>query len=204
MLSSRLVFPSSIFPIIRFSSSTFASYVPVMINTLHQHLAAAIAEPEVQPVLGLNRPRAAYNPALFFRNTVPPGKHGNRAPCLKRCPQLGEKEPVAFEPGPDSAFEPVGKIRSCGLPVVQPPEKPLGTEPVPEAGNLILGPGHSPEEGGIRTDPELLQPEKEHVPVRDNEFGSCRWRRGPDIGSKIRKRYVDFMADGAYHRHRAS
>ena len=65
--------------------------------------------------------------------------------------KLGEKEPVAFEPGPDPAFEPVGKIGRCCLPLIQPPEKPLGTEPVPEAGYLILCPGHSAEEGGIRT-----------------------------------------------------
>src|SRR5512138_3039963 len=130
MLSSRLVFPSSIFSMIRFSSSILVSYVPVMIHTLHDHRAAPVMEPEPQPVAFRDLRRPSDNPSVFFGNAVPAGKNGQGAPAFKGCPEFCEDEPLPLEPGGKRPVEPVRKIHGGGLPFVQAPEEPLGTEAI--------------------------------------------------------------------------
>src|SRR5512138_1056120 len=111
-----------------------------MIHTLHGYRAGAIEKPELQPVLPADLTGAPDDPAALFCHAVSPGEDGTGAPSLECCPQFGKEEPVMFQPGGEPPFEPVGKIGCCRLPLVQPPEEPLGPETIPEAGDLLFCP----------------------------------------------------------------
>ena len=138
---------------------------------LHGYVTTPVVKPEFQPVALFDGSGPPHDPAFLFCNTVPPGEHGTGAPPDESRPQPGKEEPVTLKPARDSPFEPVSKIGQCRLPFIQPPEKPLGAEPVPETADLIPCPRYPAEQGGLHPVPQFLQPEREHVPVRDYEFG---------------------------------
>ena len=142
-----------------------------MVNMLHGYVAVSLVKPEFRPVALFDSSGPPHDPAFLFCNTVPPGEHGTGAPPDESCPQLCKEEPVTLKPARDSPFEPVSKIGHRSFSFIQPPEKPLGTEPVAETGDLLSCPCHPSDQDSVHPDPQFLQPEGEDAPVRNYEFG---------------------------------